>query len=237
MSIQKILRCFSGIVLCSSVLMSAPKLRAIDLKPEDIRGTESEKAVSVLQKRYFVKAFKPELGLLNGTFLNEAYVKTETRGLRGSFFFNEWVGVEFQYVDTSVVSSDDRKALNKLEYKKVNPEEGKENEIVSPDPEINRILGYTDFNAILVPTYGKLNILDSIIIYADIFFDVGMSKVKTDQGDKSSITLGIGQRFYVFKRLSLRLDFRDHVFKEERGGKDTNRNAYSVDIGASVFFF
>jgi outer membrane beta-barrel protein len=237
MKIQKFSNIARAVILSYWALNGASVALAIDLKPEDIRGKESEKSVSVLQQRYFIKAFRPELGILHGTFLNEAYTKTETRGLRASFFFNEWIGIEMQYVDTSVVSSDDRKALNKLEYRKKDPEEGKENEIVSPDPEINRILGYKDFNAILVPTYGKLNIIDSIIIYADIFFDIGMSQVNTDQGQKSAMTLGIGQRFYVLKRMSLRLDFRNHVFKEVRGGKDTNRNAYSVDFGASIFLF
>jgi hypothetical protein len=61
--------------------------------------------------------------------------------------------------------------------------------------------------------------------------------IDTDQGNKNAISLGLGQRYYFLKSLSVRIDFRNHRFTEERGGKSTTRNQQSWDLGLSWFFF
>jgi outer membrane beta-barrel protein len=94
----------------------------------------------------------------------------------------------------------------------------------------------TDFNAIAAPFYGKLNLVDKWIIYTDLYVTGGASRVETAQGDKTAITLGAGERFYVGKGLSLRIDFKDRIYNETRSEQKTRKNSYSVDFGASYFF-
>jgi outer membrane beta-barrel protein len=164
-------------------------------------------------------------------------------GMRSGLFINEWVGFEVQMQKTMIADSDDRKALNKLKYRPLDEgdgdaaPDGTETEVtVSPDPEVNPIYGMTDFNAIAAPFYGKLNLVDKWIIYTDLYLTGGLSRVETDQGDKSAVTVGAGERFYIGKALSMRIDFKDRIYNETRAEQKTRKNSYSVDFGASYFF-
>ena len=211
---------------------TSSKAYSMALDPKEIRGKSTKNPVSVLQNRYFVKSLRPEVGIMAGSFLNEAYTDTASTGFRISLFLTEWLGVEGQSVSNVVRDSDDRKALNKLRYRKVDTEE-----IVTPDPEVNPIYGSSDITAVFAPFYGKLNFMDFMILYSDLYFTAGISKVDTSQGDLNAAVLGLGQRFYFAKSVSFRVDFKDRIFSEERSGSKAVKHAYSVDFGISYFFF
>lgn len=211
---------------------------SLDLKPKDIRARTVEKPVAVLQKRYFKKKFRPELGILEGGFLNEAYTKTEKRGVRLSMFFSEWLGLELQYVDTTVSNSDDKKALDKLKFKKAETAEGDDPDtLVSPQPEVNKVHTIIDAGLCFAPFYGKINLMDFAIVYLDTYITLGGASLDTQQGAKTGISAGIGQRYYFGKSFSMRLDFRNHSFTESRNGKTSARNQQSWDLGLGWFFF
>ena len=219
-------------ILLAFSCMLAPKLLfGDDLNVQEIRGEDHNKPVSVLQNRYFVKQSRPELGVGYGTMLNEAYTKTTIYSVRGALFLSEWLGLEAQYSATSVSDSDDRTALNKLKYRKLSS-----NEVVSPDPEVNKLHKIVDGNVILAPFYGKLNLIDKFIIYSDLYLTAGLAKVSTDQGDLNALTLGAGERFYIKKSFAVRIDFRDRIYSETRADAKSRKNAYSVDFGLSYFF-
>ena len=213
-------------------LYSSDKAQALDLKPSEIRGEKKTSPVSILQNRYFTKSFRPEFGFSAGSFVNEAYTDTLMWGLRGSLFVSEWLGFEFQSISTSVKDSDDRKALNNLKYRKLDT-----SDVVSPDPEINRVHGSRDLSVIFAPFYGKINFIDSVIIYSDLYILSGLSKVETDQGELNSISWAAGQRFYWKKNISFRFEVRDRIYQETRAGEDYTRHAYTVDLGMSYFLF
>ena len=230
-----------GVSLC----LAATSARALDLKPDEIRGKSSKEPTSVLQNRYFTKSYRPEFGLLAGQVVDEAYLNTSTFGGRVGLFFSEWLGLEVSMVKTIVRDSADRKALNTLKYQPLPqtdnsgnaiPANPNETKTVSPDPEVNAIHGMTDTNAVAAPFYGKLNLLNRWIVYTDVYFTGGYSLIETDQGKKNGINFGGGERFYVGQSWSFRVDFRDRVFKEARAGQVTRKNSYSWDLGTSYFF-
>lgn len=226
---------FSGKAMAAlglTMFVLSSNATAIQLNPDQLRGNNEKNPVSVLQNRYFTKAMRPEVGLATGSFLNEAYTNTALRGARFSLFITEWFGVEVQSFDTSVTDSEDRKVLNQQRYQ--DPDTG---EIVSPDPEVNNVSSIKDINAVFAPFYGKLNLMNSMILYSDLYLTAGVAKVETFQGDLNAITLGAGQRFYFLQSLSFRIDFRDRIYKETRAKRDSTRHAYSVDFGLSYFFF
>lgn len=221
-----------GYITCILLqLMIGAKTYGVELNAKEIRGRSKKSPVAVLQNRYFTKTYRPEVGVAAGTFLNEAYTDTWIQGFRASMFLSEWFGIEAQMFDTSVADSDDRKALNELQYRKLDSAE-----IVSPDPEVNPIYSVMDYSAVIAPFYGKINFMDKMILYSDLYFSSGLSFVDTAQGELSAITLGMGQRFYFLKMASLRVDFRDRIYKEQRSGESTTKHAYSVDFGVSYFF-
>ena len=187
-----------------------------------------------MQNRYFNKALRPEFGLSFGTLLNEAYTDTTLIGGRGSFFFNEWIGLEIQSMKAKVSDSDDRKALRKIPYYRREADGSFVQGIL--DPEVNRVLKTLDLNVIFAPFYGKLNLSDFIIVYSDLYFTGGVAKMGTDQGDLNAISYGAGQRFYWAKSLSMRIDFKARTYQEIRNGADYTKNTYSIDFGMSYFF-
>lgn len=211
---------------------------SLDLKPSEIRGTSSKKPVSVLQNRFFLKNLRPEFGLIGGSLLNEAYTDTKSFGVRLGMFFSEWVGAEVQYIRTSVADSADRRALNTMKFWKI-PGAGDAtagNEVVTVDPEVNPVHQMTDVSVIAAPFYGKLNLMNKLIVYSDLYLSAGISQVGTDQGDKTAFSYGAGQRFYLYDSWSVRLDFRTRSYTEQRSGQETRKNMISFDLGASYFF-
>lgn len=218
-----------------SLLWLASHSAAQDLTPEQLRGVDENKPVAVLQKRFFVKKLRPELGLLLGSSMNEAYNNTSISGVRLGLFFSEWLGMEVQYLDTSVTESDDRKALTQLKF--IDPDDPEKERRVSPNPEVNPIRGAIDATFVVAPFYGKSNFFDWFIVYTDLYFSVGASQVDTDQGEITGGVLSLGQRFYFTQNFSIRIDFRDRIFTEKRSGKNSSRNALAYDIGVSFFFF
>lgn len=222
------------LILAMSIGLLAETAFSLDLKPSEIRGKTQTptQPVTVLQNRFFLKTHRPELGLMVGSMLNEAYTDTVYWGARLGMFANEWVGLEFQYLRTRVGDSDDRKALNKKQYRSLSDA----NVIVKPDPEVNAIHKMLDFNLVTAPFYGKLNFVDELIVYTDLFISTGYSRVTTDQGDKSAFSVAGGLRFYMLESLSLRAEFKDRIFNETRAGQNNRRNALSTDVGLSYFF-
>lgn len=229
---NQIIRVFAILV----VSLYSASLFALDIDVEDIRGESDKKSVKVLQSRHFKKALRPEFGLIAGNIRDEAYLKTYTHGLRFGLFFNEWVGIDLQYQTTTVKDSEDRRALNKMQYRKKDPLPGEEDMLVSPDPEVNPVHKIADINFVGAPFYGKLNLTDAMIVYFDLYLTAGVSSVDTDQGQKTAYNIGIGERFYFTDSLSFRIDFRDRIYKEKRSGQDTTKELITIDFGLSYFF-
>ena len=169
--------------------------------------------------------------MLAGTILNESYTQTKLIGVRVGGFFNEWVGAEIQSIKASVDDSEDRKALNQLRYRKLDDPD----KTVTPDPEVNPIRRINDASFIAAPFYGKLSVVDWMIIYTDIYGSLGAASLVTDQGQKTALTYGGGIRVYWASRWSTRVDFRDRTYTETRSGQDTRKHSWSVDLGLSFF--
>lgn len=214
---------------------------AFELKADEIRGKSSKQPTTVLQNRAFLKAWRPEAGFVVGTVLDEAYLDSAVIGVRSGLFINEWLGFEAQMLQTTIKDSDDRKALNDIRYKVDNDTgdavpNGDEDVYVTVDPEVNALHSMTDVNAIAAPFYGKLNLLNKWIVYTDLYVSGGISRLETDQGAKTALTIGAGERFYVGDAWSFRIDFKDRIFSETRSGKDQRKNSMTIDFGASYFF-
>jgi outer membrane beta-barrel protein len=220
-------------IILSTICLSRPAVSSgLDLNADELKGTTTKKPVAVLQNRYFLKSWRPELGFLMGTVTNEAYTDTQTRGLRLGVFLNEWVGIETQIIRTTVKDSADRKALKQKTYRdKTDP-----SKLVTADAEVNPINSANDYVLIAAPLYGKVNVFDLALVYVDLYGSLGISRVGTEQGTKNAVAIGGGQRFYFEDHWSARLDFRDRTYTETRGGQNSKRNAWTVDFGVSYLF-
>ena len=220
----------SRIFVSIFALMWAASAAAMDLDPNAIRGSSNKEPVDVLQSRYFLKSYRPELGVLGGIVLNEAYTNTQISGIRAGMFINEWLGFEAQQMRTKVTASTDKTTLEQLRYRPLSGEG-----VTTVSPEINAIHSIVEASVLAAPLYGKLNLLNLWIVYTDIYFAAGLANIETDQGRKGAVAVGLGERFYLGQSWSIRVDYKDRIFNETRGGITSRRNAQSIDLGVGYF--
>jgi outer membrane beta-barrel protein len=62
--------------------------------------------------------------------------------------------------------------------------------------------------------YGKLSVLGKSIIYYDLHLLGGLGYTRTENGSYATPSLGIGQRFYLSKLTSFRVDYRLQYYNE-----------------------
>jgi outer membrane beta-barrel protein len=224
-------------VICLTAYVS---LFFVGIAPLVARADEPEilppAPVKVLQNRFFNKALRPEFSLFVGRVLNESYTESTSLGLRLGFFFSEWIGVDYSYATFQVDDSADREALRGIEvYKRDSAER------LAIDPSFVSLKSLNALMLTVAPIYGKVNVFDWVIFYSDIYFSAGVGALETNQGSKTPVIFGLGQRFYFAQRFNVRIDAWDHVFQQERENLGTKKksikHAWTVALGASVFLW
>ena len=229
--------------VCMLVLLGVQtSICALELDPKELRTESVPRSVSILQNRFFAKSLRPELSLSYGLILNEAYLNTQTFGVKAGMFFTEFLGVEVEYFGTQISDSNDRKNLSTKHYR--HPTEDK---IVRVLPDVVKIKNGWSFEGVISPFYGKINFFDQLIIYSDINFSLGVGKLQIDReyaqeidgtkidhlkDSKLSFNLGIGERFYIKQFMSIRVNLKDRIFDN---GKKT-QHSIGCDFGLSYFF-
>ena len=79
---------------------------------------------------------------------------------------------------------------------------------------------FIDTNLILKPLYGKMTLFDSLIVYMETYFILGIGAQKFQTAWFPSADVGVGMRIFLSDTLSLRFEVREYVFLEE-GGVDS----------------
>jgi len=159
------------------------------------QGEESQ--LGVVQNRTYSKAGKISLGLIGGRATDDPFLSTTAYGLNVGYNFSEFWGASLVGMKYAVSPSNALKTLRAG---------GKEANTVAPE----HYLGAEATGSFL---YGKLSLLGASIIYYDMHVTAGGGITKTEN-DSAALTtsLGIGQRFYLTKSLSLRMDYRFQTF-------------------------
>jgi outer membrane beta-barrel protein len=162
------------------------------------RGEENE--LGVVQNRLYSKAKRVELSAFYALPSSDPFLAMTSYGGSLSYHFNEYFslsGIGWKY---NVRDSTAQQAFVTSVGARSN----------SNPP--TRYFGL-EGNASLL--YGKLSFIGRKIIYYDLAFSAGLGQTGTLNGDYLTPSVGVGQRFYITQRLSLRIDYRLHSFKED----------------------
>lgn len=218
---------FVGCLLLSSIAEGGQKgLLALS------RTETQELAPTVVQNRFFSKKLRAEAGASFGSVLNESYSQTKSVGARLGLFLNETSGIEYNYARFTAQDSSDLTSLRSQEI-------CFSQQCRSIEPSFIRFNSMHQLQWVVAPIYGKINLLDSIILYSDLTLSAGVARANTSQGDKWAFTPGIGQRFYFSKSFSLRVDVSDIYLKETIADgtrqKENWRHNWVAQAGVSVF--
>jgi outer membrane beta-barrel protein len=77
-----------------------------------------------------------------------------------------------------------------------------------------------DTNLMLKPLYGKMTLFDSLIVYMETYFVLGVGAEKFETAWFPAGNVGVGMRIFLSDTLSLRFEVREYVYLEE-GGVDS----------------
>ncbi|NBO38058.1 outer membrane beta-barrel domain-containing protein [bacterium] len=220
----------SAFLFFSNKSLAAAKgaTRVVALSSNEI----SDIAPTVVQNRFFTKQLRAEVGASFGTVMNESYSKTSLAGGRLGLFVSEKVGIEYNFSQFKAVDSPDLTALRMQEVCIAL-------ECRSIEPSFIRLNKSHQLQVVAAPIYGKINLLDWLIVYSDLTFGAGAARVATTQGEKWAFTPSIGQRFYFSKSFSLRIDATDIYLKQTlTQGEQTRsnwRHNWVAQVGLSAF--
>lgn len=84
------------------------------------------------------------------------------------------------------------------------------------------------------PVYGKLRLGGSIVRF-DIHLDMGVGVVDSATSRGTTGVAGLGSKLFIGDAVALRIDLRDHVFRQELLSESFLVNDLSVTAGLSVF--
>ncbi|MFW7379082.1 MAG: outer membrane beta-barrel domain-containing protein [Oligoflexus sp.] len=245
-------------ILVMQFLILSPKAAAQTLGDQAERFQDTE--IRVIRPRYFNKSKRIELGGGVSTILNETFIYTFMASGLAAFHFNEeWALEGSLSVGFSINKEDKRILFDEFDIK----------------TQIFRTLYNTELAVQYTPMYGKWQLSSGKLVYFDTFFIAGVGTTGIDwryndfcdppnpDSDFAepvptnvvkpypTFMIGAGQRYFVSKTLSYRLDFRIHRFfyntldtecspkQVEESGDFIDSAAHdtiTLQLGTSVYF-
>ncbi len=222
--------CISGVFITSFFAFPIPNLEAQD-KFEDVE-------VRVIRPRYFNKKFRLELGGAFTAVMNQNFIYTYLGTGMLTFHFAEWIGLELMGSYGFSIDKGDKSLL-------------------FDDEGIKTLIERDKFDLfgslIITPIYGKYQLTSGRLIYFDTFFTLGAGlsglEFKFDHCEDSGVNNppdetisypgfqgGIGQRFFLSKKTSVRWDVRGRFlsFNQNDGNCEKNTEAFLENPPPSV---
>ncbi len=169
--------------------------------------------------RLFVKQARHELSAVGGYYISDLYSGTYVVGGSYTYHMTESTGVEFgmqmthENADTIVSIEDGRAQVL--------------------DNDFARVLSF-ESALILTPIYGKLR-LGGTIVHFDIHVDLGVGVVDSQTSRGAAGIGGMGLKLFLGKAWAFRIDFRDHVFRQELLDERFIVNDLAITSGFSLF--
>ncbi len=161
------------------------------------RGDETE--LGVVQNRAYSKGHRFELGAFGGVTFSDPFLSTNQTGLDLGYHFTENLGLHLIAWKSFVSPSSALDTFEREKHATTNTNYPK------------NFVGVEGMGSVL---YGKLSVLGKSIIYYDLHGLVGVGSMGTESGRYIAPSLGVGQRFYFGKLVSLRIDYRLMYYRE-----------------------
>ena len=166
--------------------------------PQDELATETvypvfDQAKSV-KNRNVQTTGRIDIGLFGGLALTEPIANTTKFGIAGNYHFNEYHSLGLFFVSNSSGLSKDAEGLRndfRLDFSR------------APQPENSIMLDYN-----YKPFYGKMSFTKNGVINTTIYGSAALGMVKYQHKSYPALAVGLGERFYFTKSLSLKTDLR-----------------------------
>lgn len=166
----------------------------LDLKQlEDKYWSAKDTDFGVVQNRTYAKDKRWFVSGSFGPLINDAYSIGRQTNIAGGYYFSERWGAELAYESGALSDNSATSALGSSNGLK---------------PNFNKYVNYTSFNAMWVPMYAKMSVLDRAIWYFDLQFGAGLGMAT----------------------------YQNQIDPAEGGGVNKTALGLNLDVTANIFF-
>ncbi len=183
--------------LCTSFVFAQSDVAV----PKDELATETVYPIfdqaSSVKNRNVQTTGRIDVGLFGGLALTEPIANTTKFGIAGNYHFNEYHSLGLMFISNSSGLSKDAQGLRDqfgLDFTR------------APQPVNTMMLDYN-----YKPYYGKMSFTKTGVINTTIYGSAGLGMIKYQHKSYPALALGLGERFYFGKSLSLKTDLRMYV--------------------------
>ena len=125
------------------------------------------------------------------------------------FHFNDlwaWEAIHFTYTQYTTINTGLKGELNKLSA------------TPTDTPRLNLIM---DTNLMIKPFYGKIALLNNMVIYSETYFLIGVGTEKFETAWFPGFDFGVGMRVFLNNKFSLRFEAREYMYIQNGGVNST----------------
>lgn len=169
--------------------------------------------------RLFVKQARHEFAASYGYYISDLFSGTYVAGGSYTYHMTEHTAVEVAGAITHA-NADVIRAI----------EDGRSQIL---DDAYARVL-FVESALVWTPIYGKLRFGGTIVRF-DIHLDLGVGVVDSPTSRGAAGVAGVGMKIFLNKKMALRIDVRDRVFRQELLDEHFIVNDVSLTAGLSVF--
>jgi outer membrane beta-barrel protein len=171
-------------------------------------------------QRDFVKSARHELTVQGGYYVSDLLDGTFVVGAAYTYHLTEDVGVEASFGYSQIRSS----VASRLEQDRG----------VTILPKEDRVyLAFTDL--VWSPIHGKMRFFADSIVHFDIHGAVGVGVIDNATSLGAAGQFGVGMKVLLGKSWAVRLDVRDHLYKQQVLQVSQYVQDFSLTMGVSVF--
>ncbi len=171
-------------------------------------------------ERDFVTAARHELTVQGGYYVSDLLDGTYIVGLAYTYHLTEDAGIEASFGFSQVRSS----VASKLEMDRG----------VMVLPKEDRVyMVFTDL--IWAPVHGKLQAFAGTIVHFDIYGAVGVGVIDNATSFGAAGQFGVGMRLLLGRSWGVRLDVRDHLYRQQVLTVNQYVQDFSLTLGVSLF--
>lgn len=195
---------------------------------EELESLELYSDIVVIQKKFFEKTSRWEMGVSGVTSLNNKFFSSIGAKASLGYHFNERWALEAQGWYLAQI---DKSLTNDLSDKY----QISTSDIVTPQ-------AYVGLNLVWSPIYGKISLQERSVNPFELFFTFGGGFIFTDDNQTApALNVSFGQIHPMTKNSTLRWEIGGNIFQAKgKAGAQEGQNVTSeiiyVSVGASFFF-
>lgn len=195
---------------------------------EELEALELYSDIVVIQKKFFEKTSRWEMGISGVTSLNNKFFSSVgAKGTLGYHFSERWAfeaqGWYLAQIDKSLTNDlSDKYQIST-------------SDIVTPQ-------AYLGLNLVWSPIYGKISLQEKSVNPFELFFTFGGGVIFTDDNQTApALNLSFGQIHPLSKNSTLRWEIGGNIFQAKgkagsQEGQTVTSEIIYVSVGASFFF-